>query len=111
MSQTQYLFSAQAKVTPISATTSTPTPTQLANAGHTLRVVNESSVGAFLAVGDSATDTAAIATLPSAGSATSCWVGPGADFTVSIPDGSTKYASAITRSGTAQLQLYVGSGS
>ncbi len=115
MSQTQYLFSAQAKVTPIAGTATPPVvAVQLANAGHTLRVVNESSVAGFLAIGDSATDPAALATLPAAGLTTSCYVGPNADFTVSIPGqpGDTpKYASVVTRSGAIQLQLYVGSGS
>lgn len=114
MSQTQYLFSAQAKVTPISATTAAPTPTVLANGGGTVRIVNESSTAAFLAIGDNASDTNAIATLPAAGLTTSCYVGPNADFTMAMPGqpgDSPKYASAITRTGTAQLQLYVGSGS
>lgn len=111
MSQTQNLFSVQTKVTPISGTTSSPTPVALANLGDTVRIVNESAVACFLAIGDTLADTAAVATLPSAGVRTSCYVGPGADFTMSIPGDAIKYASAITRSGTVQLQLYVGNGS
>lgn len=115
MSQTQYLFSAQAKVTPISATAVAPViAVVLAGSGDTLRIVNESSTAAFLAIGDRDTDVNSLATLPTANSTTSCYVGPNADFTMSIPGipgGSAKYASAVTRAGTAQLQLYVGSGS
>lgn len=115
MSQTQHLFSAQVKVTPIAGTATAPTiAVALANSGNTLRVVNESAVAGFLAVGDSATDPAALAALPSAGLTTSCYVAPGADFTVSIPGmpgDSPKFASVVTRAGAIQLQLYVGSGS
>lgn len=115
MSQSQNLFSAQAKVTPIAATTVAPViAVVLACSGDTVRVVNEGSSAAFLAIGDRATDVNALATLPTAGSVTSCYVAPNADFTLSIPGipgGDPKYASAVTRTGTAQLQLYVGSGS
>lgn len=113
MSQTQHLFPAQASVTPITATGTTPAAaTILTGIGNTLRVVNESLTdGAFLAVGIGTNTPLAIAALPTAGSKVSCWVGPGADFTISIPGATQHYASAITRGNTVQLQLYVGEGS
>lgn len=111
MSMTENLFGAQVAVTPISATASAPgSATVLANIGNTARIVNESTIAAFIAFGTSVSDTAAIATLPTAGSKTSCYVAPGADFTVAIPGSVQMYASAITRSGTATLQIYVGEG-
>lgn len=110
MSQNANLFSAQAPVTPISATTSTPgSATALASIGNTARIVNESTIGAFVAIDTTAAN--AIAALPTAGARVSCWAGPGCDFTVSIPGHSLCYASAITRTGTAQLQIYSGEGS
>ena len=106
----QNLFSAQAPVTPISATTSTPgSATVLACIGNSVRIVNESANAAFLAIDTVAAN--AIAALPTAGARVSCWVGPGADFTLTIPGHSLCYASAITRTSIAQLQLYVGEGS
>jgi len=111
--QTANLFSAQSKVTTFAATTSAPTPVQLPNGGNTLRIVNEGTVGVFIAVGDTAAT--AIATLPSNGSVTSCYVAPNADVNFGIPDvpqgGPYKFVSAITRSGTATVEFYAGEGS
>lgn len=113
MSQTQYLFSAQAKVTTFAATTLAPTPKQLANSGMTVRIVNLSQTdGAYIAFGETAAT--AIATLPVDGSAVSCWAAPGSDFTVSIPGnpGNTAlFASAISAAGAPNLLFYVGNGS
>src|SRR6478736_4195037 len=82
--QTANLFSAQSKAVTFAATTSAPTPKQLLAGGNTLRVVNEGSVGVFIAVGD--TSATSIATLPTDGSVTSCFVAPNADVNFGMPD-------------------------
>ncbi|MBV8649695.1 hypothetical protein [Paludibacterium sp.] len=109
MAQTENLFPAQAKVVSVSVTTSASSAAQLPIAGNTLRVVNESTTGFFFAIAD--TQAAAVATLPSTGVTTACWAGPGCDYTVSIPNDTAKWVSAITRSGTATGDFYVGEGS
>ena len=110
MSQMQSLFPAQAAGYVFSATTSAPTPATLVYKGNTVRIVNEGSVAVYCAFGTSASDSGAIATLPGAGLTTSCYCGPGADITLSLPNSSVWFASAITRSGTATVVFYVGEG-
>ena len=115
MSQTQYLFPAGAKVTLLTSVTSPTAPVakQLANAGGTVRIVNQSTTDAcYVAFGDTAAT--AVATVPADGLTTSCWVGPGADFTVSIPGtagGPGQFVSATSATGAPTLLLYVNSGS
>lgn len=109
MSQLQSLFSAQCKVATYSATTSAPSAAALQSAGNSARICNEGVVAAFVAI-SAVNDTTAIASLPSNGVTTACFVGPGADITVSIPASSVCYASAITRSGSATVNIYVGEG-
>lgn len=115
MSQTQHLFPASCKVTLLTSVTS-PTPPvakQLASSGNTVRIVNQSTTdGCYLAFAETAA--LAVATLPADGLATSCWVGPGADFTVSIPGvagGAAQFVSATSATGAPTLLLYVNSGS
>lgn len=115
MSQTQHLFPAGCKVTTLTSVTS-PTPPvakQLASSGNTVRIVNLSATdGCYVAFADTAA--LAVATVPADGLATSCWVGPGADFTVSIPGiagGAAKWVSATSATGVPDLLLYVNSGS
>ena len=107
--QTANLFSTQSKVTTFAATTSAPTPVQLSNAGNTLRVVNEGTAAVFIAVGP--TSATAVATLPSNGSTTSCYVAPNADVNFSIPADAAYFVSAITRSGTVTVEFYAGESS
>jgi len=107
--QTANLFSAQSKVTTFAATTSAPAPVQLSNAGNTLRVVNEGTAGIFIAVGPTAAT--AIATLPTNGSVTSCFIAPNADVNFSIPGDAAQFVSAICRTGTATVEFYAGESS
>lgn len=107
--QTANLFSAQSKVTTFAVTTSAPTPKQLSNSGNTLRVVNEGTAAVFIAVGNTSAE--AIATLPSDGSVTSCYIAPNADVNFSIPNDSAKFVSAICRTGTATVEFYAGESS
>lgn len=115
MSQTQHLFPAGCKVTTLTSVTSPAAPIakQLASAGNTVRIVNLSATdGAYVAFGDTAAT--AVATVPADGLTTSCWVGPGADFTVSIPGiagGTAQWVSATSATGAPALLLYVNSGS
>lgn len=107
--QTANIFSAQSKTITFSATTSAPTPKQMPNSGNSLRVVNEGTVAVFIAVGDTAAT--AIATLPTDGSSTSCYVAANADVVFSIPADTAKFVSAITRSGAATVEFYAGESS
>lgn len=107
--QTANIFSAQSKTTTFSATTSAPTPKQMPNSGNSLRVVNEGTVAVFIAVGDTAAT--AIATLPTDGSSTSCFVAANADVIFSMPADTPKFVSAITRSGAAVVEFYAGESS
>ncbi len=106
----QNLFPAQQKGVVFTATTGTPTPLTMVNTGNTVRICNEGVVAAYCAFGTSATDTGAIATLPGSGLTTACFVGPGADITLTLPSSTTWFASGITRSGSAVLVFYVGEG-
>jgi hypothetical protein len=115
MSQTQSLFPAGCKVTTLTATTSPAAAAtkQLSNGGSTARLVNLSTTdGAYVAFGDTAANATAV--VPADGSTQSCWVGPGADFTVSIPGvagGTAQFASAISATGVPSLLIYVNAGS
>ena len=101
------LFSAQSKVTTFNASAAAPVAVQLSNSGNTLRVVNEGPNAAFICVGDTAATS--VATLPSNGAVTSCFVAANADVTFSIPNDSAKFVSAICRAaGTATLEFYAG---
>ena len=111
MSQLQSLFAAQANGIAFSASTSTPTPATLTYKGNTVRICNEGAVAAYCAFGTSATDTGAIATLPGSSPLTTCcFVGPGADITLTLPNSTVWFASAITRSGSAVVVFYIGDG-
>jgi P pilus assembly chaperone PapD len=103
------LFSAQSKVTTVNATTTASAAVQLSNSGNTLRVVNEGPNAAFICVADTAA--LAVATLPTNGVTTSCYVASGADVTFSIPNDSNKFVSAICRTGTAVIEFYAGESS
>lgn len=107
--QNANLFSAQSKVTTVSVTTTASAAEQLPNAGNTLRVVNEGPNAVFICVADTAA--LAVATVPSDGSVTSCFVGINADVTFSIPNDAAKYVSAICRTGTATVEFYAGESS
>lgn len=109
MSQTDALFDVLAPVTVLAATTSAPAAIQLPKAGETLRIVNTGNDAGYVAIADTAAG--AVATLPTNGSLTSCYAGPGADFTVSIKGDQRQFASAIMSANTANILLYVGKGS
>lgn len=111
MSQTDTLFTITAPVTLFSATGSTPTPKLLPKAGITLRVVNLSTTdAAYFTVGN--TSAASVATVAADGSLTSCYAGPGCDFTVTIPGygDQQKFISAITAGASVSMLFYVGQG-
>lgn len=100
------LFSAQSKVTTVNVTTTASAAVQLSNSGNTLRVVNEGPNAIFICVADTAA--LAVATVPSNGVTTSCYVAVNADVTFSIPNDSAKFVSAICRTGTAVVEFYAG---
>ena len=108
MAQTQTLFSAQALTTPISVTSTASTSAALPNNGNSVRVVNEGPNHAFISIGVGAQT----ATLPNATqTATSTPVLAGEDVVLSIPASGSLQISAITRTGTATLDVQVGEGS
>jgi hypothetical protein len=108
MTQTTDLFRAIEPVTVFAATTSAPAAVQLPKAGETLRVVNTGDDAAYIAIADTAAS--AVAALPTNGSVISCYVGPGADITLSMLGDQQKFVSAIMAANTANILFYVGKG-
>ena len=101
-------FSGQALTLPISVTTTASASTALASLGSTVRIVNEGPNHAFVSIG-TGTQTA---TLPNAtATATSTPVLAGEDVIFSIPNAAVLNISAITRTGTATLDVQCGEGS
>jgi len=109
MSQAQNLFSAQSKTILVAATTTASTSVAMPAAGNTVRLVNEGPNNVYVAIGA----TAQTATLPAAGAGTATCtpVLVGGDITLSIAADSAQQISAITRTGTASLNIQVGEGS
>jgi hypothetical protein len=108
----QQLLSAQTACVSMTAGTTASAALPLPVKLTTLRVVNEGPNTAFIAVGTSQT---VLATLPPAlgtvtPSTTSTCVLAGSDVDFSLPDDQVYYFSAITRSGTAVLDIQVGEG-
>lgn len=105
-------FPAQAKVIRISATSAAPTAVQLPVAANQARIVNHGS-DAYLAFAD--TQAAAVATVPAAGAgtATSCPSLGGSDITMTIPNDTAKWVSAIldvAAAGTTFIDIAIGEG-
>lgn len=108
MSQTDSLFSSQSGTILVAVTTVASASARLPASGNTIRLVNEGPNVAYVSIG-TGTQTA---TLPGAVAAATCTpVLPSSDITMSIPAGDTQNISAITRTGTASLNVQVGEGS
>lgn len=100
-------FNVTAKTLPISVTTSASSSTALPGQGTVVRIVNEGTAAAFVAIGEGAQ----VATLPNATpTGTSTPILPGTDVTFSIPSSSIWNISAITRTSTTTLDIQVGEG-
>ena len=100
-------FNANALVRRISATTSASSSTALPNTGTSLRVHNTGTSTAYFHV---TTGTAA-ATVPTGTAAsTCCSVGAGQDAVFSIPSDVIYNISAITETGSTNLEVSVGGG-
>lgn len=102
-------FSATSKTLPVAVTTTASASTALPGIGNSIRIVNEGPNHAFVSIGS----TSQTATLPNATpTATSTPVLAGEDLILSIPNDNTTALniSAITRTGTATLDVQVGEG-
>lgn len=100
-------FNAQAQTISVSVTTAASASAALPAAGNSIRIVNEGPNHAYVSIG-TGTQTA---TLPGAsGTATCTPVLAGSDITLSIPASGVQNFSAITRTGTATLDVQVGEG-
>lgn len=100
-------FSGQAKCFNIAVTTTASGSVALPGVGDSIRLVNEGPNVCYVAIGSGAQT----ATLPSSTAATTCTpVLAGTDVTFGIPWDATLQISAITRSGTATLNVQVGTG-
>ena len=105
----QFPFSATSKTLPVAVTTTASTSTALTGIGNSVRIVNEGPNHAFVSIGA----TAQTAVLPNATpTATSTPVLAGEDIILSIPNDNVTILniSAITRTGTATLDVQVGEG-
>ena len=103
----QQLFSAQSKGIRVSATTTASTSTALPVAANSIRIVNEGPNHAYVSIGEG-TQTA---TVPSGTATATCTVVlAGSDVTLTIAGASAQNISAITSTGTAVLDAYVGEG-
>ena len=100
-------FNAGAPGIAIAVTTVASTSVSLPAAGNSVRLVNEGPNHAYVSIGDGAQT----ATVPAAGAATTCAeVMAGTDITLTIASDQPKQISAITKTGTAALNVYVGEG-
>ena len=100
-------FSATSLTYPISVTTTASSSHALPGQGNSVRIVNEGPNHAFISIGSGA-QTAVIPN--STPTATSTPVLAGEDVIFSIPADAVYNISAITRSGTATLDVQVGEG-
>lgn len=108
MSQTDALFSTQSQTILVSVTTTASASAALPGQGNTVRIVNEGPNVAYVSIGA----TAQTATLPSGTAVATCTaILPSSDITMSIPDTGRQNISAVTRTGTASLNVQVGEGS
>lgn len=100
-------INAQAKTISISATSSASSSAALPAQGSSIRLVNTSSVTAYVHI----TSGAAVATVPTGTAANTCTpvLGP-SDITLSIPNDAILNISAITRTGSTTLEVQVGEG-
>ena len=100
-------FVAQALTLPISVTSTASASTALPALGNSVRLINEGPNHAFVSIGTGAQ----VATLPNATpTATSTPILAGEDVILSIPNSAIQNISAITRGGTATLDVQVGEG-
>ena len=110
MSQTQSLFPIAAKNMTVTGAATASTSTLLPNAGDTIHLFNEGPNNAWVSVGVGTQ----VATLPATavGSvvATSFPVPAGAILVYGIPDSAVLSMSAITRTGTAVINVAVNRG-
>lgn len=110
MAQTQSLFPISVKTMTVTGATTASTSTLLPNAGDTIHLFNEGPNNAWVSVGSGTQ----VATLPSTtvGSAvaTSFPIPAGAVVVYGIPDSAVLSMSAITRTGTAVINVAVNRG-
>lgn len=107
MSQTDTLFPVNAKNMTITGATTASTSAALPAAGDTIHFFNEGPSNAWVSVGP----TSQTATLPTGTAAATCFPVPaGAIVTYGIPDSSVLNISAITRTGTAVINVAVNRG-
>lgn len=100
-------FPAAALGLQVNATTTASTAVNLPSKGGSVRVVNEGTVAAFVAISADGSN----AVLPGAGALrTSATILPGTDSVFRIDSSVWLQISAITRSGTTTLQVYVSEG-
>lgn len=100
-------FGAQAPGYSIAVTTTASSSQALPSIGNTVRLVNEGPNHAYVAIGTGPQT----ATVPAAGAAATCMeVMAGTDITLTIPSSALQNISAITKTGTAMLNVYVGEG-
>ncbi len=100
-------FSATSLTLTISVTTTASTSTALPGAGNSIRICNEGPNHAFVSIG-SGTQTAVIPNVTPTANGTP--VIAGEDVVFSISNSVTYNISAITRTGTATLDVQVGEG-
>lgn len=107
MSQTQSLFPIAAKNMTLTGATTASTSAALPAAGDSIHLYNEGPNNAWVSVG-SGTQTA---TLPTGTAAVTCFPVPaGAIVVYGIPDSAVLNISAITRTGTAVINVAVNRG-
>lgn len=100
-------FTAQSLGVRLAATTVASASAALPNSGNSIRIVNEGPNHAYVSIGTAAQ----VATVPTGtAAATCCVVLAGADVTLGIASSSILNISAITPTGTASLDIYVGEG-
>ena len=103
----QTLLSAQSPAFLISATTTATAAVALPAKESTVRVVNEGPNNAYICIAAAPT----AATVPTATAAATCTpVLAGSDVAFSIPVDQVYYISAITKVGTATLDVQIGEG-
>lgn len=100
-------FTGQASCINVAVTTVASASVALPGVGDTVRIVNEGPNNAYVAIGPNAQT----ATLPTTTAATTCTpVLANSDVSLSIPWVAGLQISAITRTGTATLDIQVGTG-
>ena len=113
--QTQSLFPVQAKNMTITGATSASASTALPNVGNTIHFFNEGPNNAWVSVGTGAQTATLPATSGASATATSFPIPAGAVVTYGIPQDMASSPtplniSAITRTGTAVINVAVGQG-